>query len=215
MGVQQGINILLNVFFGVVTNGALGIANQVSSAVSQLVGNFQTAFNPALVKSYASGDYSYFVRLIFQTSRFSYFLLFIIALPLYLCMPFVLKVWLDIVPEYTVVFCRWMLVFVLIDAVSAPLWISVQAIGKIRSYQLLMSALFSEYSAFLVVVTFGKGCRVGYAGSGRNKSSDLYLQDYLFAEKEGYFFLLVFAGGHQPGSPCFRLVCTPAFMDWL
>lgn len=74
---------------------------------------------------------------------------------------------------------------------------------------------FSEYSAFLVVVTFGKGCRVGYAGSGRNKSSDLYLQDYLFAEKEGYFFLLVFAGGHQPGSPCFRLVCTPAFMDWL
>ena len=141
VGVQQGINILLNVFFGVVTNAALGIANQVSSAVSQLVGNFQTAFNPALVKSYASGDYSYFVRLIFQTSRFSYFLLFIIALPLYLCMPFVLKVWLDIVPEYTVVFCRWMLVFVLIDAVSAPLWISVQAIGKIRSYQLLMSAL--------------------------------------------------------------------------
>ena len=129
VGVQQGINILLNVFFGVVTNAALGIANQVSSAVSQLVGNFQTAFNPALVKSYASGDYSYFVRLIFQTSRFSYFLLFIIALPLYLCMPFVLKVWLDIVPEYTVVFCRWMLVFVLIDAVSAPLWIGCNYSG--------------------------------------------------------------------------------------
>ena len=197
VGVQQGINILLNVFFGVVTNAALGIANQVSSAVSQLVGNFQTAFNPALVKSYASGDYSYFVRLIFQTSRFSYFLLFIIALPLYLCMPFVLKVWLDIVPEYTVVFCRWMLVFVLIDAVSAPLWISVQAIGKIRSYQLLMSALiFLNIPLSWLLLRLGKDaewvmqvrvginlltfiCRIIYLQKRKVISSYLYLREVI------------------------------------
>lgn len=197
VGVQQGINILLNVFFGVVTNAALGIVNQVSSAVSQLVGNFQTAFNPALVKSYASGDYSYFVRLIFQTSRFSYFLLFIIALPLYLCMPFVLKVWLDIVPEYTVVFCRWMLVFVLIDAVSAPLWISVQAIGKIRSYQLLMSALiFLNIPLSWLLLRLGKDaewvmqvrvginlltfiCRIIYLQKRKVISSYLYLREVI------------------------------------
>ena len=197
VGVQQGINILLNVFFGVVTNAALGIANQVSSAVSQLVGNFQTAFNPALVKSYASGDYSYFVRLIFQTSRFSYFLLFIIALPLYLCMPFVLKVWLDIVPEYTVVFCRWMLVFVMIDAVSAPLWISVQAIGKIRSYQLLMSALiFLNIPLSWLLLRLGKDaewvmqvrvginlltfiCRIIYLQKRKVISSYLYLREVI------------------------------------
>ena len=197
VGVQQGINILLNVFFGVVTNAALGIANQVSSAVSQLVGNFQTAFNPALVKSYASGDYSYFVRLIFQTSRFSYFLLFLIALPLYLCMPFVLKVWLDIVPEYTVVFCRWMLVFVLIDAVSAPLWISVQAIGKIRSYQLLMSALiFLNIPLSWLLLRLGKDaewvmqvrvginlltfiCRIIYLQKRKVISSYLYLREVI------------------------------------
>ncbi len=197
VGVQQGINILLNVFFGVVTNAALGIGNQVSSAVSQLVGNFQTAFNPALVKSYASGDYSYFVRLIFQTSRFSYFLLFIIALPLYLCMPFVLKVWLDIVPEYTVVFCRWMLVFVLIDAVSAPLWISVQAIGKIRSYQLLMSALiFLNIPLSWLLLRLGKDaewvmqvrvginlltfiCRIIYLQKRKVISSYLYLREVI------------------------------------
>ena len=197
VGVQQGINILLNVFFGVVTNAALGIANQVSSAVSQLVGNFQTAFNPALVKSYASGDYSYFVRLIFQTSRFSYFLLFIIALPLYLCMPFVLKVWLDIVPEYTVVFCRWMLVFVLIDAVSAPLWISVQAIGKIRSYKLLMSALiFLNIPLSWLLLRLGKDaewvmqvrvginlltfiCRIIYLQKRKVISSYLYLREVI------------------------------------
>ncbi len=197
VGVQQGINILLNVFFGVVTNAALGIGNQVSSAVSQLVGNFQTAFNPALVKSYASGDYSYFVRLIFQTSRFSYFLLFIIALPLYLCMPFVLKVWLDIVPEYTVVFCRWMLVFVLIDAVSAPLWISVQAIGKIRSYQLLMSALiFLNIPLSWLLLRLGKEaewvmqvrvginlltfiCRIIYLQKRKVISSYLYLREVI------------------------------------
>ena len=197
VGVQQGINILLNVFFGVVTNAALGIANQVSSAVSQLVGNFQTAFNPALVKSYASGDYSYFVRLIFQTSRFSYFLLFIIALPLYLCMPFVLKVWLDIVPEYTVVFCRWMVVFVLIVSVSAPLWISVQAIGKIRSYQLLMSALiFLNIPLSWLLLRLGKDaewvmqvrvginlltfiCRIIYLQKRKVISSYLYLREVI------------------------------------
>lgn len=161
VSIQQGINILLNIFFGVITNAALGIANQVSSAVNQLVGNFQTAFNPALVKSYASGDYSYFVQLIFQTSRFSYFLLFLIAFPLYLCMPFVLKVWLDIVPEYTVLFCRWMLIFVLIDAISAPLWISVQAIGKIRNYQLLMSFLiFLNIPVSWLLLHLGKDVEV-------------------------------------------------------
>lgn len=197
VGVQQGINILFNVFFGVVTNAALGIAGQVSSAVNQLVVNFQTAFNPALVKSYAAGDYSYFKRLIFQTSRFSYFLLFLVGFPLYLCMPFVLKVWLDIVPEYTVLFCRWMLVFVLIDAISAPLWISVQAIGRIRNYQLLISLLlFLNIPVTWLLLHLGKEvemvmlsrfgiifltfiCRIIYLQKRKIISSWLYLREVI------------------------------------
>ena len=158
VGVQQGIGILLNIFIGVVTNAALGIANQVNGAINQFVSNFQIAFRPQLVKSYAAGNRDYFLSLIFQSSRFSYLLLFLLALPICICTPFILKLWLGIVPEYTVSFCRWMIVFSLIDAISAPLWMSVQAIGRIRNYQILMSILIClnlpfSYGALLLGVS--------------------------------------------------------------
>lgn len=139
MGASQGLNMLLNVFFGVTVNAAMGIANQVNSAVSSFVHNFQTAFNPQIVKSYAVGDISGFINLILSTSKYSFILLFIIALPIYICCPEVLSVWLTEVPEGAVSFCRLMLIFSLLDALQGPLWFSVQATGKIRTYQILMS----------------------------------------------------------------------------
>lgn len=139
MGASQGLNMLLNVFFGVTVNAAMGIANQVNSAVSSFVQNFQTAFNPQIVKSYAVGDISGFINLILSTSKYSFILLFIIALPIYICCPEVLSVWLTEVPEGAVSFCRLMLIFSLLDALQGPLWFSVQATGKIRTYQILMS----------------------------------------------------------------------------
>lgn len=139
MGASQGLNMLLNVFFGVTVNAAMGIASQVNMAVTNFVGSFQTAFNPQIVKSYAAGDYSYFIKLILSTSKYSYLLLFILALPIYICCPEVLSVWLTEVPEYAVSFCRLMLIFALLDALQGPLWYSVQATGKIRNYQILMS----------------------------------------------------------------------------
>ena len=139
VGVQQGLNILINLFSGVVANAAYGIANQVSSAVYAFVSNFQLAFNPQLIQSYASNSRERFLQLIYQTSKFSYYLLFIISLPVIICMPTLLSVWLKEVPEYTVTFCRWTLIFLLIDALSAPLWVSVQAIGNIKKYQIIIS----------------------------------------------------------------------------
>ena len=141
MGASQGLNILLNLFFGVTVNAAMGIANQVQAAVYSFVGNFQTAFNPQIVKSYASGDRSYFIDLIMRTSKYSYFLLFTISLPLYICCEEVLSLWLGEVPAYTVSFCRLMILFSLLDALQGPLWVSVQATGKIRNYQILMSVM--------------------------------------------------------------------------
>lgn len=138
---QQGLNILLNLFYGVVVNAAMGIANQLTTAVNSFVSNFQLAYNPQIVKSYAANDKSYFMNLIFQTSKYSYFLLFIISLPFLMDMDFVLQVWLGNVPEYAGIFCRLMLVFCLTDAISAPLWMAVQAIGKIRNYQVFISFL--------------------------------------------------------------------------
>lgn len=141
MGASQGLNILLNMFFGVTVNAAMGIANQVQSAVYSFVGNFQTAFNPQIIKSYASGDRDYFIDLIVRTSKYSYFLLFTISLPLYICCVEVLSLWLGNVPACAVSFCRLMILFSLLDAMQGPLWVSVQATGKIRDYQILMSVM--------------------------------------------------------------------------
>ncbi len=141
MGASQGVNIILNMFFGVTVNAAMGIANQVNAAVYQFVSSFQTAFNPQIIKSYAAGDRTYFISLIMNTSRYSFLLLFLLALPIYICCPEILSIWLGTVPEYAVEFCRLMLVFSLIDAVQGPLWVSAQATGKIRNYQVIMSTL--------------------------------------------------------------------------
>lgn len=141
VGAQQGINILLNIFCGVTVNAAMGIANQVSGAVYSFVSNFQTAFNPQIVKSYAAGEWKYFIDLIFKGSKYSYFLLLIISLPFYICCKELLELWLVNVPNYTVPFCRIIIVFLLLDAIQGPLWIFVQATGKIRNYQLLMSVI--------------------------------------------------------------------------
>lgn len=141
MGASQGVNILLNIFFGVFVNAAMGIANQVSGAIGLFVGNFQTAFNPQIVKSYASGEMERFINLILKASKYSYYLLFLIALPCLICCNEILQLWLGEVPLHAVSFCRLLIIFSLIDAIQGPLWMSAQATGKIKHYQLLMSCL--------------------------------------------------------------------------
>lgn len=141
LSVQQGLNFLINIFYGVAVNAASGIANQVVGVVYQFVSNFQTAFNPQIVKTYAAEQYENFHMLICRTSKFSYFLILFIVLPLLLVMDGALSLWLIDVPEYTAVFCRLILLFFAIDAINAPLWMSVQATGDIRNYQILMSVL--------------------------------------------------------------------------
>ena len=141
VGKTQLINILLNIFCGVRVNAAMGITNQVSTAVYNFVSNFQTAFNPQIVKSYASSDKKYFNSLVFQTSKFSYYLTFILALPILINTRLVLELWLKSVPEYTIQFCQLSIITILIESISGPIWMSVNATGKIKGYQIVMSAL--------------------------------------------------------------------------
>lgn len=143
MGASQGVNIIINIFCGVTVNAAVGVAAQLINGVNQLVGNFQLAFTPQLVKLYASGQKNEFMNLVFRSSRFSYYLLLLLAIPAMFCMEFILSIWLDTVPQYTADFCRLILLFSLIDAISGPLWLSVQAVGNIRTYQIIMSLLIS------------------------------------------------------------------------
>jgi O-antigen/teichoic acid export membrane protein len=138
---NQGINIMLNLLFGPAVNAARAIAFQVNSAVSGFVTNFQMALNPQIVKSYAAEDLNYMHKLIFQGAKFSFFLLFAISLPVLLETEFILKLWLKIVPKYTVIFTQLVIVNVLIDSISGPLMTAAQATGKIRLYQMVVGFL--------------------------------------------------------------------------
>lgn len=139
---NQGVNIVMNLFYGVSINAAMGISHQVANAVNQFVTNFQTAFNPQITKNYAVGDNIYLINLIEKTAKFSFLLMSVLVVPLLLGMNEVLELWLGTVPPYTAVLCQLTLIAYLIDAFSAPLYMTVQATGRIRTYQFCVSLLF-------------------------------------------------------------------------
>lgn len=160
-GAQQGCNVLMNIFFGVASNAALGIANQVNSAIYNFLSNFQTAFNPQIVKTYAAGEKENFTNLLINASKYSYFLMLMFIIPLYICCDEVLGLWLAEVPQHSASFCKLMFMFTMVDALQGPLWVSVQATGKIRNYQILMSILIlSSVPVSYVLLKFIKVAEV-------------------------------------------------------
>ena len=138
---NQGLNILLNLFFGPIVNAARGIAVQVQSAVHGFVGNFQMALNPQITKNYASGNLSQMHSLIFRSARFSFFLLYLFALPIIIEAEYILTLWLKTPPADAVVFTQWMLVVSLIYTISNPCIIANQATGKIKVYQIVIGSI--------------------------------------------------------------------------
>lgn len=141
VGLYQGTNIILNMYFGSIVNAARAISIQVKSSVSYLGSNIRVAVNPQIVKSYAQGDEKYVENLLSQTSKYSFVLVFILSLPLFLEMDYVLELWLKNVPQYTSIFCLLFLVNNLIDSLSLPLLLGIQATGNIRFYQLFAGIL--------------------------------------------------------------------------
>lgn len=137
----QGVNILLNMFFGPVVNAARGIAVQVQNAISQFSINFQTALNPQITKAYAVKDYNYMHNLIYKSSKFTFFLLLLISLPVVLETETILKLWLGTVPDYTISFLRIMLCTITVDAVANSLMTSAAATGKVRTYQSIVGGI--------------------------------------------------------------------------
>lgn len=143
MTATQGLNILLNVFYGVIVNAAMGIANQVNNAISQFVSNFQVAFRPQIVKYYAAGQIKELQLLINRTARLSFMLLFGLMCPLWFNMQYILEIWLGAgnVPEYAAIFSILMTVYALFETLSAPMWMTVQATGNIKKYQIVISTI--------------------------------------------------------------------------
>jgi len=137
----QGVNLVLNMFFGPVVNAARGIALQVQGVLGQFVSNFQTAVNPQITKSYAQENYERMGELLQMSSKFSYILMFAMSLPVCIEAPVILKLWLGEVPDYTVIFLRLILISSVIGTVSNPLWISVLATGRLKRYMVWDNAV--------------------------------------------------------------------------
>lgn len=138
----QGINVLMNLFFGVAVNAAYGVASQVGAGVYSFVFNFQKATNPQIVKSYASGEKEHLHKLICMSSKYSFLLLFALVCPIMYNMDFVLRLWLnENVPNYTSWFCQLTLIYVLVVCFSIPMDTAIFGTGKIKKYQIVISLL--------------------------------------------------------------------------
>ena len=138
---NQGEAFFLNHYYSVAVNAAFGIAAQVYNAVNLFLINFQTAFRPQLVQTYAAGEMGEHYRLLYRSSKFSYYLLLLIVVPVAFNLQALLGLWLKEVPNYTLEFCLFLLMAYLVDAISAPLAISVSAQGNVKGMQLWSSVL--------------------------------------------------------------------------
>ena len=137
----QCINIFFNMFLGVLANAAMGIANQVVGALNMFVTNFTQAFKPQIIKSWAAKDFDYFMKVVFSTSKITYFLLLWITIPVAVNIDYFLHVWLGKYPPMAPVFVLTILIYYLIDALQEPLVVSVHATGNLKFHQIMISMI--------------------------------------------------------------------------
>ena len=138
---DHGGNILVNLFSGPAVNAARGVAVQLNGAVQGFVTNFMTAVNPQITKSYAAGEKEYMFSLVRRSSRMSFFLLFLIALPVIFNADYLLSIWLKEVPEHSSLFVQLFLIFALSESLSNPMITAMLATGNIRNYQLVVGGI--------------------------------------------------------------------------
>lgn len=154
---SQGILLLLNIFFSPAVVAARAISIQVNMHAHHFVSNFQTAANPQIVKLYAAKDYEGSKRLLLQTTRFSYYLMYLLALPICLVADQLLHIWLGIVPKYTVIFLQLIVIQSLFQVFDTSFYRGLYAKGQIRE-----NALISPTIGFImfpvVYVLFKLGC---------------------------------------------------------
>lgn len=137
----QGLNILLNMFFDPIVNAARGIAYQINTAIVQFSGNFYTAVKPQITKYYAQNNLDEMFKLIFQSSKMSFYLILLLSLPIAIETPFILLLWLGQIPDYTVIFVRYIIAISAVEAMANPLMTAAHATGRIALYQSLVGTI--------------------------------------------------------------------------
>jgi len=140
-GRNQGMGIVLNLFFTTVLNASYGIANQINNLLNYFSTTLQKSINPQLMMSEGQNDRQRMLKLSYKSSKFSVLIMGTVALPLIMEMQYVLELWLHKVPEYAVVFSQLVLIMSMISQVSAGLMSAIQSAGKIKWYQITMGTL--------------------------------------------------------------------------
>ena len=141
VGKNQGINIIINIFFGTIINAARAVAYQLNAVISSFAQNFMKAIDPRIIKAYANGSKEEFINAIHLSSKISYYLLLVIVVPFISNVEYVLRLWLGDIPDYTTIFTALVLVDTLILSVTDPILTGVQAIGKMKGYQLTVGII--------------------------------------------------------------------------
>lgn len=163
---NQGINVLLNLFFGAIINATKGISNQVSGVIKSFGQNIIIAVRPQIIKNYST-DYNIMLNLVYKSTKLSYFLMLVLSIPLFFEMPIILKLWLKKPPIYSDIFVRLALVNSVFELLSYPIHYIAQATGKLKLYQsvtgsilllnmpmsyILLKLGFPPYSVMIIAV---------------------------------------------------------------
>jgi O-antigen/teichoic acid export membrane protein len=162
----QGINILINIFFGVAINAARGLAGQVNNAINHFITNFMTALNPQITKSYAAENYGYMNKLMFRGAKYATILFWFLSLPIFIKAEYILDLWLVNVPPYAAVFLRLAIIYSLFQSLSNTLYIGMLATGNIKKYQIVMGCLYmGTFPLCYIFFKVGLGPEWGYISS--------------------------------------------------
>lgn len=164
---NQGINIILNIFFGPVAVAAHAISMQVSNGLNQFVNSFQTAITPQITKLYAANRIDELNNFLYQNTKYAFLLLWIVVLPVFLKLDYVLSVWLSQIPQNTIIFTKLLMIYGLMYSFIRPMVMAIQATGKVKGIQMsagillilvlpiswvLLENNFPIYSPFVVML---------------------------------------------------------------
>lgn len=161
---SQGVNMILNLFFGPVVNAARGITFHVQGAINQFTNSFQTSVNPQITKYYSVRKLEEMNNLVFQSSKFSFYLLLFLVLPILYFAPYILGLWLKNVPEYVVGFTRLICIISLVSVIGSPLSMAVSSTGNIKLFQSVVGGLlmFNLPIAYICLKCGGNAYSVFY-----------------------------------------------------
>lgn len=139
---EQGLNMVLNIFFGPIVNAARGVAYQVSGALQGFVSNLSLAAKPQMVQSFATGDSSRTIKLMYTMSKLSFIFLFVLSVPVIFNIDYILHLWLgNVVPDHAANFVILVIITNFMNNLNAPLSNVVYATGKMRNYEVTFSVI--------------------------------------------------------------------------